>query len=147
MSELEEVDHSAMLNGMRKGFDEAMKFQYTRATLQEVRAEFVIGPQHVQQYGLVHGGVLCGLIEVLCSAGAAMNAMARGQKGSVGLESTTSFLRALREGTLTGTATPVVRGRQTQVWKADVKDELGRLVATGRVRLMNLEASADITPQ
>jgi len=131
-------DHSALLNGMQKGFDAAMGFTYTKVTLDEVCAEMTVGEQHVQQYGLVHGGVHAGLIEVLCSAGAAINAMARGQGGAVGLENTTSFLRAVRGGTLRGVATPVVRGRRTHVWEAEVRDEKGRLVATGRVRLLVL---------
>ncbi len=68
-----------------------------------------------------------------------MNAMARGQGGAVGLENHTSFLRAVREGKLTATARPVVRGRRTQVWEAEVRDDEDRLVATGRVRLLCLE--------
>jgi len=134
-----ETDHAALLNGMSKGFDEAMGFTYTRATLEEVSAELTVGPVHRQQYGLVHGGVHSGLIEVLCSAGAAMNAMARGQGGAVGLENHTSFLRAVREGKLSATARPVTRGRRSQVWEAEVRDDEDRIVATGRVRLLNLE--------
>ncbi|MAQ15932.1 MAG: hypothetical protein CMN30_14205 [Sandaracinus sp.] len=132
-------DHAALLNGLRKGFDEAMGFEYVTATLDEVSARLTVGPVHLQAYGLVHGGVHAGLIEVLCSAGAAMNAMARGQEGAVGLENHTSFLRAVREGVLVGTARPVVRGRRTQVWEASVTDAEDRVVATGRVRLLCLE--------
>ena len=132
-------DHAALLNGLQKGFDEAMGFRYVSATLDEVSAELTVGPVHLQAYGLVHGGVHAGLIEVLCSAGAAMNAMARGQDGAVGLENHTSFLRAVREGKLTGVARPVVRGRRTQVWEATVTDADDLTVATGRVRLLCLE--------
>jgi 1,4-dihydroxy-2-naphthoyl-CoA hydrolase len=132
-------DHRELLNGLRRGFDEAMGFTYVKATLDEVRAELEVGPVHLQQYGLVHGGVHAGLIEVLCSAGAAMNAMARGQGGAVGLENSTSFLRAVRSGKLQGVARPIVRGHRTQVWEAEVRDGLGRLVAKGRVRLLCLE--------
>lgn len=138
------TDHAPLLNGMRKGFDAAMAFEYVSATLDEVVAEITIAPQHLQQYGLVHGGVYAGLIEVTCSAGAAMNAMARGQKGSVGLENATSFLRATREGTLRCRAVPIVRGRRTQVWEADIRDGHGRQVATGRVRLMNLDGDGRV---
>ncbi len=132
-----ERDHSELLNGLRKGFDAAMGFRYTKATLDEVSIEVEVAPVHHQQYGLVHGGVYAGLIEVMCSAGAAMNAMSRGQSGAVGLENTTSFLRGVRSGTLRGTARPLVRGRRTQVWEAEVRDLHGRLCATGRVRLLN----------
>jgi 1,4-dihydroxy-2-naphthoyl-CoA hydrolase len=40
---------------------------------------------------------------------------------------------------LHATATPVTRGRKTQVWEANVLDEQERIVATGRVRLLCLE--------
>lgn len=139
MRTMSEQDHAALLNGIQKGWDKAMGLTYTKATLDEVRAEIELGEIHVQQYGLVHGGVYAGVIETLCSAGAAMNAMARGQQGSVGLDNSTSFVRAVRQGTIRATAKPIARGRRTQVWQAEIKDAHGRLLATGRVRLMNLE--------
>ncbi len=139
-----EQDHSELLNGLRKGFDAAMGLRYTKATLDELAVEVDVREVHHQQYGLVHGGVYAGLIETLCSAGAALNAMARGQTGAVGLENTTSFLRAVRNGTLTARARPLVRGRRTQVWEAEVRDEHGRLCATGRVRLLNTNRGDEI---
>ena len=116
-----------------------MGLTYTKATLDEVDAEIALGEVHVQQYGLVHGGVYAGMIETTCSAGAAMNAMARGQQGSVGLENTTTFVRAIRDGVIRAKARPIARGRRTQVWSAEIRDTHGRLLATGRVRLLNLE--------
>src|SRR5205807_10605330 len=86
----------------------------TSATKDEVRAEMTIGPQHLQAYGIVHGGVHCGVIETLASIGAYLVARERGQH-VVGLENNTSFVRAVRAGTrLRAVATPVTRGRQTQ---------------------------------
>ena len=137
--EAHQLDHSSLLNQMQRGFDKEMGFKYTKVTLDEVHAEFEIGEVHRQQYGLVHGGVYSAFIEVLCSVGAAVNAMARGQSGAVGLENNTTFLRAVREGTIRGVATPLTRGRKTQVWQADLKDKLGRVVASGRVRLLCME--------
>jgi uncharacterized protein (TIGR00369 family) len=62
----------------------------------------------------------------------------------VGLENHTSFLRAVRSGKLTGVAKPIARGRRSHVWEANVSDEAGRLVASGRVRMMILEADAEV---
>lgn len=124
--------------GMRRGWDAAMGLRWVKATNDELVAEIDLDETHRQQYGLVHGGVHSGLIEVLCSAGAAINAMARGQGGAVGLENHTTFVRAARSGTIRGTARPVVRGRRTHVWEAEVRDDRGRLLATGRVRLLVL---------
>jgi len=91
----------------------------------------------------VHGGVHCGIIEAACSTGAAIVALGRGQT-VVGLENSTSFVHAARGGILRVTATPVTRGRRTQVWHGSVTDAEGRVLATGRVRLLCLEAGADL---
>jgi uncharacterized protein (TIGR00369 family) len=138
MSEAPAPDSVAYLNEHLGGYNRAMGLRITCASADEVEAEIVIGEQHLQPYGVVHGGVHAGMIEAACSTGAALVAMKNGQ-AVVGLENATSFLRAAREGTLRVTAVPVVRGRRSQVWEATVRDELGRPLATGRVRLMCLE--------
>ena len=132
-------DYSARMNELPEGWLQAMGITITLATEDEVRCEVTVGPEHLQGYGIVHGGVHCGVIESLASIGAALFAMQRGQS-VVGLENNTSFVRALRAGArLRGVATPVTRGRRTQVWEARVLDEQGQVVATGRVRLLCLE--------
>jgi uncharacterized protein (TIGR00369 family) len=93
--------------------------------------------KHHQPHGIVHGGVYCSAIETACSIGASISAAERTPGASaVGLENHTSFIRAVREGTLTATAKPITRGRTTQVWECEVHDEQKRVVATGRVRLL-----------
>jgi 1,4-dihydroxy-2-naphthoyl-CoA hydrolase len=62
----------------------------------------------------------------------------------VGLENQTSFLVATREGRLTATALPLMRGRRTQVWQAKVTNEKGQIVAEGKVRLISLDQGAAI---
>jgi len=132
-------DFATQMNERREGWPEAMGMRITVATKDEVRAELTIGPQHLQAYGIVHGGVHCGVIETIASIGAYLVARERGQH-VVGLENNTSFVRAVRVGTrLRAIATPVTRGRQTQVWQANVLDESDRIVATGRVRLLCLQ--------
>src|SRR3977135_1118438 len=127
-------DFSARMNELPEGWLKAMGITITLATSDEVRAELTVGPEHLQGYGIVHGGVHCGLIESLASIGAALVAMPRNQS-VVGLENNTSFIRAVRAGaTLRAVSTPVTRGRRTQVWEARVLDENDQLVATGRVR-------------
>jgi len=136
-------DFSAQLNGMLGGWNTQMGLRFVVATDEECIAELVVGPQHLQPYGIVHGGVHTGIIEAACSTGAAVAAGARGQS-VVGLENSTSFITAVRSGTLRVTATPVTRGRRTQVWEAKVTNEDGRVCATGRVRLLCLEAGSKL---
>jgi 1,4-dihydroxy-2-naphthoyl-CoA hydrolase len=131
-------DFAQQLNETPEGWVSAMGMTITHATKDEVRCELTIGPQHLQGYSIVHGGVHCGIIETLSSMGAYLFARERGQH-VVGLENNTSFIRAVRAGAkLHAVAKPVTRGRQTQVWQAQVLDEDDRLVATGRVRLLCL---------
>ena len=120
-----------------------MGIHFLRATADEVIAELTVGPQHLQPYGIVHGGVHSGMIETIASVGAALAALPRGQS-VVGLENHTSFLVAVREGKLRATARPLTRGRRTQVWEATVTDDAGRAVAAGRVRFLALDPGVSL---
>jgi uncharacterized protein (TIGR00369 family) len=147
MVELPE-DITEIVNAHRGGFDLAMGTRFVSIKADELIAEMTIGEQHRQPYGLVHGGVYAGMIETLCSTAAALSVAGEG-KSAVGLENTTSFLRATRAGTVRCVARPLTRGRRTQVWSAEIWDEQGRLLATGRVRLLVIErddaAGGDVT--
>jgi uncharacterized protein (TIGR00369 family) len=133
----------AMLNENRGGFNEMMGLKFVSATLDEVVGELQIGPGHSQPYGVVHGGVYASMVETLSSVGAALHALTQG-KNAVGLENTTSFLRATRGGKLRGVARPLVRGRRSHVWEVTITDESDRAVATGRVRMLILEGDAKL---
>jgi len=139
-------DMAATLNGLhrsRLSWATAMGITFVRATPDEVVAEIEIGPQHLQPFGIVHGGVHAGAIETLASVGATLVAAPRGQ-AVVGLENHTTFVRAARSGRMRIVATPVTRGRTTQVWEATVRDAQERILATGRVRLLCVEATSQL---
>jgi len=132
-------DFSARVNESPEGWLQAMGVTITLATKDEVHAELIVDSQHLQPYGVVHGGVHSGVIESLASIGAYLFAQ-KYKQNVVGLENSTSFIRAVRAGTrLHAIATPVTRGRRTQVWEGRVLDDKDRVVATGRVRLLCLE--------
>ena len=136
-------DFAPQLNANLGGWNVAMGLTFTSVTEELVVGELTVAPHHLQPYGIVHGGLHCGIIEAACSTGAAVFALARGQS-VVGLENSTSFIRAAREGKLRVTARPVTRGRRTQVWEGQVTDEAGKTLATGRVRLMCLEGGVEL---
>jgi 1,4-dihydroxy-2-naphthoyl-CoA hydrolase len=125
------------------GYNEALGLHFVQASADEVVAELAIGAMHLQPHGIVHGGVYCAMIETVASVGANLSASPRGQT-AVGLENHTSFLRAVRSGTLRATARPLTRGRRTQVWEASVTDGDGRVAATGRVRLICIDPGSDL---
>ena len=105
-------------------------------------AHLELAPQHMQPYGILHGGVYCSIVETLASVGAATWAMDQGMVGVVGVHNATDFLRSAREGSITGEATPIHRGRTQQLWQvAIVVTGADRMLARGQVRLQNLADS------
>jgi uncharacterized protein (TIGR00369 family) len=143
MSDPELQDFAEAANQTADGWARANGLRFVRATRDEVVAEVEVGPQHLQALGLVHGGVHAGIIETVCSFGAAITALADGRT-VVGLENHTSFIRAARSGTLRATAKPLTRGRRSHLWEAVVADESGRTLASGRVRILVLEPNAEV---
>ena len=121
-------------------FVQHLGIHMTEVTGDRVVAEWEAAPKHHQPYGIVHGGVHCSVVETLASVGAATWLGEQGQV--VGVNTNTDFYRAVREGRMTSTATPLHRGRLQQVWVVETEDPEGRTVARGQVRLQNLYPDA-----
>lgn len=130
-------------SSVRPGFNEAVGLKLLETSSGKVVAELEVGPQHHQPWGIVHGGVYCAVVETVCSIGAQL-ALQEGAGFIVGVDNHTSFLKATRGGVLTAIAQPLSRGRRTQLWEANIKNAQGELVATGRVRLMVVEAGQSL---
>jgi len=101
----------------------------------ELTAERVVGSIPVdgnqQPFGLLHGGATATLVETLASMGAMMHG--HPDRAGVGVDLNVTHLRASRSGRVTGTATAVHLGRNVVTYQVDVRDEEGRLTATGRL--------------
>jgi uncharacterized protein (TIGR00369 family) len=125
--------------GSKEGFNTLVGLELIGAAAEEVVARLVVGPQHHQPWGIVHGGVYCTIVETVCSVGGQVSL---GPSGGfvVGVDNHTSFLKATRNGVLRATARPLAKSKRTQLWEANIVNESGELVATGRVRLMVVEA-------
>lgn len=115
------------------------RIELTDASPDHAAGKIVVDDIHHQPYGVVHGGVYSTLVETLASTGAAAWAMSNGMAGAMGISNTTDFFRATRSGVLLGSATPIHRGRNQQVWEVSItREEDGKLVAHGQVRLQNI---------
>jgi uncharacterized protein (TIGR00369 family) len=77
--------------------------------------------------GALHGGTLMAVADTVGAAGTALNLPAGA--GTTTLESKTNFFAAGRSGKVRATATPLHRGKRTQVWQTRVTDESGRLLS------------------
>lgn len=128
-----------VFNAVMTGYCRTLGIRVTHASVEAVEVALDVSPAICQPYGLVHGGIYAGMIETAASCGAAIHAF---PQPVVGLDNTTSFLSAVREGRLVCRATPRKIGKRSHLWAADVR--VGeRLVATGQVRMLVLEAGAE----
>ena len=122
----------------RSAFDVFLGTEFPSVTADEVVEELVVRKEHLAPTGAVHGGVYCALVESSASRGAVAWASERGDRLPFGVENMTSFVRPVREGgRLRARATPVSRGRTSQLWEVKIEDDEGRVVAVGRVRFVS----------
>ena len=124
------------------GFVELLGLRFDEVSGDRVVISWDVTPALHQPYGIVHGGVHASVIETAASVAAATWLGGRGQV--VGVNNSTDFLRAVREGTLRAVAEPVHRGRLQQLWLVEIRDEGERLVARGQVRLQNIPDAAGL---
>lgn len=120
------------------GFDAELGVHYELVSDERVVLTCQVADRMHQPHGIVHGGVLCALVESAASVAAATWFGERGRV--VGVANNTNFLRPVRAGRLAAEATPLQRGRTQQLWQVAITDGDGRLVAHGQVRLANLAA-------
>lgn len=112
----------------------------------EVGSDRVLGhidldQRHHTPWGIIHGGVYATAVESAASIGASAAVQDQGLV-AVGLTNTTQFLRSLTSGRVVVEAVALNQGRSQQLWKVDITDEQGRLVAHGELRLQNLDPTA-----
>ncbi len=107
---------------------------FTGAGEDWLQATMPVDERTRQPYGLLHGGASVVLAETLGSSAGNLCVDTASQV-CVGLEINANHLRAVREGTVTGTARAVHVGRTTQVWDIRIEDARGRPVCVSRLTL------------
>jgi 1,4-dihydroxy-2-naphthoyl-CoA hydrolase len=86
-----------------------------------------------QPFGMLHGGASASLAETLGSMAA--NMAVDQNHYCVGLEINANHMRAVRSGTVTGTARPLHLGQSTQVWDITIVNEAQQLVCVSRLTM------------
>lgn len=122
----------------RPTYVEHSGIELTDASADLAAGRIELTENHMQPYGVVHGGVYCTLAETLASTGAAIWAMGEGMAGAVGVTNKTDFLRPTTGGELRGEATPIFRGKTQQLWQVNITRDDGKLAAQSQVRLHNV---------
>lgn len=85
-----------------------------------------------QPYGLLHGGASCTLAETVGSIASAL-VVDHERFYCVGLEINANHVRSVKEGYVTGTATPLHLGSNTHVWDIRLYDDTKRMICVSRL--------------
>ncbi len=107
---------------------------FTAAGEDWISATMPVDERTRQPYGILHGGASVVLAETLGSSAGNL-CVDTTREVCVGLEINANHIRAVRAGTVTGTARAVHVGRSTQVWDIRIEDAAGKLVCTSRLTL------------
>jgi 1,4-dihydroxy-2-naphthoyl-CoA hydrolase len=125
----------AKMNQMGAGtLGDTLGIELLQATPDCVRAKMPVTRALHQPFGVLHGGASLALAETVASIGGWLN-VNQSTEIAVGLELNANHLRAVREGWVMAEATPLHRGRTTQVWQVHITDAQGRLVCVSRCTL------------
>jgi uncharacterized protein (TIGR00369 family) len=117
------------INSLKMPFAELKGVTFTEASAERVVAQMQVRPDLCTLHHTIHGGAVMALADSVGAAATVINLPADA-KGTTTIESKTNFIGGAKEGTVvTAIATPVHRGRRTQVWQTRIETDDGRLVA------------------
>ena len=119
----------------------------TELSASRVSGELPVVETVMAPNGCLHAGTVVTLADTLCGYGCVAN-LPRDATGFTTIELKSNHLGTARDGTLVGVATPVHRGKTTQVWDAVVTHkESGRTLAVFRCTQMILYSHQKPTPE
>lgn len=115
-------------------FDELIGTEWGEMAPERATATLAIHGDHMQPFGVVHGGVYCALAESVTSRATA-KALAGEGVVSMGQSNQSSFLRPATEGTIHVEAQRRHAGRTSWIWDVEITNDDGRLCALSRVTI------------
>jgi 1,4-dihydroxy-2-naphthoyl-CoA hydrolase len=117
------------IRAMKMPFAELKGVTFVEADRDHVVARMLVRPDLCTLNHTIHGGAVMACADSVGAAATVIN-LPDDANGTTTIESKTNFIGAAREGTtIIATATPVHRGRRTQVWQTRLETEEGKLVA------------------
>lgn len=127
MSE-EKAAHPGSLAVIESNFGRHLGLRLVSAEPDRVVAELVVGEEHCNRNGVLHGGAVMGLADNTGGTATLLN-LPEGT-GTTTVESKTNFFAPIRLGeTARAESTPLHRGRSTQVWQTRITRPDGKLAA------------------
>ena len=106
---------------------EHLGIEFVEVAPDRVRAKLPIHGALLTVGGALHGGTLMAFADTVGAMAAVLNLPAGATTTT--LESKTNFFAAARAGAAHAEATPLHRGKRTQVWQTRITDDGGRLLS------------------
>lgn len=122
------IDPEQFNERMKGTLSTLLGLRIVEASPERLVAELTIRDELRTVGGALHGGTLMALADTVGAAATVAN-LPPGAAGTTTLESKTNFFAAGRSGVVRAEATPLHRGKRTQVWQTRVTDESGRLLS------------------
>ncbi len=128
------------LEGLRNAnMGEHIGYEFTDVGSNFLKGRIPVDHRTTQPFGILHGGASCVLSETLGSVAGWMT-IDPDKYRAVGLEINCNHIRAVTEGYVVGTCTPLHVGRRTQVWQTDMVEEAtGKRTAISRMTVAIIE--------
>ena len=128
MSSDEKLSPLQIIESMPMPLAVMMGVTFTKAEPDRVVATMIVRDDLCTLFSTIHGGAVMAFADSVGAAATIINLPADA-KGTTTIESKTNFVGAAKAGsTVTATATPIHRGRRTQVWQTRLECD-GKLIA------------------
>lgn len=124
----------AQINDVLLGFDRLYGLELLECSDTEARARVVVGEQHKQPAGLVHGGLYASVAEAITSIATGLTVLDDGHV-AMGMSNNTNFLRPVTKGNVNARATRIHRGRTTWLWDVTFTGDDGKTCAITRMTI------------
>ena len=127
----ENITISDIQNIGKESIVDFLEITYTDIGKDYLCAKMPVKNKTRQPFGLLHGGASVVLAETLGSV--ASNLIVENHQVAVGLEVNANHLKSVKDGYVTGKASPIHIGRKTHVWSIEIRDEKDNLVCISRL--------------
>ena len=114
------------------GFRQLVGFRVDAWRENEAVVSLVVAPRHLNRSGSAHGGVITTLIDAAAGFAGCYTPIPGNVRKAMTLSMSTQFVAPLTSGRLVATGRVTGGGRRIFHVAVDVRDEHGRLIATGQ---------------
>ncbi|MGI8315717.1 hotdog fold thioesterase [Halobacillus mangrovi] len=116
---------------MKNTLMETLGMEIETAKPDRVQIRMPVDHRTHQPMGFLHGGASVALAESAASIGAFLNVDSN-QYQIFGIEINANHIKSIRNGVVTGVATPVHIGKNTMVWEIRIENSSNELISTSR---------------